>query len=159
MNENSLRIDHTFSQTDNFYANYNRYNDPSFEPDNTLCGSSTLPGFGCQAGLTTQLGSIDETHIFSPALVNDIRLGVNRLVQPRIQQDNTDGFPGLPGAFLGFLANNGGLPRTSITGYTGLGGATNLPSERDDTTYQFIESLLWPTASTPSNSAATTASS
>jgi hypothetical protein len=143
MNENSLRIDHSFSPKDTLYANYNRYNDPSFEPDNTLCGSSTLPGFGCNAGLTTQLGAIDETHIFSPALVNDLRLGVNRLVQPRVQQDINDGFPGLPGAFLGYLANNTGLPRTSITGYSTLGGATNLPSERDDTTYQFLESLLW----------------
>lgn len=143
MNENSLRIDHSFSSTDTFYANYNRYNDPSFEPQNTLCGSSTLPGFGCNAGLTTQLGSMDETHIFSPAVVNDVRIGVNRLVQPRVQQDVSDGFPGLPGAFLGYLANNTGLPHTSVTGYSTLGGATNLPSERDDTTYQFIESLLW----------------
>src|SRR5262249_11182300 len=58
MNEQSLRIDHTFSASDSFYANYNRYNDPSFEPQNALCGSSTLPGFGCNAGLTTQLGAI-----------------------------------------------------------------------------------------------------
>jgi hypothetical protein len=143
MNENSLRIDHSFSSTDTFSANYNRYNDPSFEPDNTLCGSSTLPGFGCNAGLTTQLGAIDETHIFSPAVVNDLRIGVNRLVQPRVQQDVTADFPGLPGAFLGYLANNTGVPHTSVTGYSTLGGATNLPSERDDTTYQFIETLLW----------------
>ena len=72
-----------------------------------------------------------------------IRVGVNRLVQPRVQQDVTAGFPGLPGAFLGYLANNTGVPRTTITGYSTLGGATNLPSERDDTTYQFIETLLW----------------
>jgi hypothetical protein len=143
MNENSLRIDHSFSPNDAFYANYNRYNDPSFEPQNTLCGSSTLPGFGCNAGLTTQLGAIDETHIFSPVLVNDFRAGVNRLVQPRVQQDATDNFPGLPGAFLGYLANNGGVPHTTITGYSTLGGATNLPSERDDTTYQFTETLSW----------------
>jgi len=143
MNENSLRIDHSFSPQDTFYANYNRYNDPSFEPQNSLCGSSTLPGFGCNAGLTTQLGSMDETHIFSPAIVNELRIGVNRLVQPRVQQDINATFPGLPGAFLGYLANNTGLPHTSVTGYSTLGGATNLPSERDDTTYQAIESLLW----------------
>jgi hypothetical protein len=117
MNEHSIRIDHSFSASDSFYANYNRYNDPSFEPQNALCGSSTLPGFGCNAGLTTQLGAIDETHILSPALVNEVRAGVNRLVQPRVQQDNSASFPGLPGAFLGYLKNNRGLPRTSITGF------------------------------------------
>ncbi|MBV8905443.1 MAG: TonB-dependent receptor, partial [Acidobacteriia bacterium] len=143
MNEQSLRIDHSFSSTDSFYANYNRYNDPSFEPQNALCGSSTLPGFGCHAGLTTQLGAIDETHIISPAMVNEFRAGVNRLVQPRVQQDNTADFPGLPGAFLGYLANNNGVPRTSITGYSTLGGATNLPSERDDTTYQITDAITW----------------
>ena len=143
MNENSLRIDHSFSTSDNFYANYNRYNDPSFEPQNSLCGSSTLPFFGCNAGLTTQLGSMDETHTFTPALINDVRIGVNRLVQPRVQQDVTATFPGIPGAFLGYLANNTGVPHVSVTSYSTLGGATNLPSERDDTTYQFIDSLLW----------------
>ncbi|HEX4231228.1 MAG TPA: TonB-dependent receptor [Bryobacteraceae bacterium] len=143
MNENSLRIDHSISPKDSFYGNYNRYNDPSFEPQNTLCGSSTLPGFGCNAGLTTQLGVLDEIHIFSPSVVNEFRAGVNRLVQPRVQQDNTANFPGLPGAFLGYLANNGGVPRTTITGYSTLGGATNLPSERDDTTYQLIETISW----------------
>jgi hypothetical protein len=143
MNENSLKIDHVFSPKDSFYGNYNRFNDPSFEPQNTLCGSSTLPGFGCNAGLTTQLGSIDETHIFSPAIVNEARAGVNRLVQPRVQEDVTATFPGLPGVFLGYLANNTGVPRTTITGYSTLGGATNLPSERDDTTYQIIDTLSW----------------
>ncbi len=143
MNENSLKIDHTFSPSDSFYANYNRYNDPSFEPQNTLCGSSTLPGFGCNAGLTTQLGALDETHIFSPVMINEFRAGVNRLVQPRVQQDNSATFPGLPGAFLGFLSNNNGVPRTTVTGYSTLGGATNLPSERDDTTYQLVNTLSW----------------
>jgi hypothetical protein len=143
MNEQSLRIDHSFSASDSFYANYNRYNDPSFEPQNTLCGSSTLPGFGCNAGLTTQLGAIDETHIFSPSMVNEFRIGVNRLVQPRVQEDSTAAFPGLPGAFLGYLANNSGVPRTSVTGYSTLGGATNLPSERDDTTYQILDTISW----------------
>ena len=143
MNENSLKIDHVFSPKDSFYGNYNRYNDPSFEPQNTLCGSSTLPGFGCNAGLTTQLGSLNETHVISPTVVNEFRAGVNRLVQPRVQQDVTAAFPGLPGVFLGYLANNTGVPRTSITGYSTLGGATNLPSERDDTTYQLVNTLSW----------------
>jgi Carboxypeptidase regulatory-like domain len=143
MNENSLRIDHYISSNDSFYANYNRYNDPSFEPQNTLCGSSTLPGFGCNAGLTTQLGAIDETHTFSPTMVNEFRAGVNRLVQPRVQEDNDVTFSGLPGAFLGYLADNHGVPRTTITGYSTLGGATNLPSERDDTTYQILDSISW----------------
>jgi Carboxypeptidase regulatory-like domain len=143
MNENSLRIDHSFSAADNLYGNYNRYNDPQFLPQNTLCGSSTLPGFGCNAGLTTQLGAVDETHIFTPSLINDFRAGVNRLVQPRIQQDVTATFPGLPGAFLGYLANNTGVPSTSVTGYSTLGGATNLPSNRLDTTYQLIDNMTW----------------
>src|SRR5262249_26626562 len=86
---------------------------------------------------------IDETHIFSPSLVNEFRAGVNRLVQPRIQQDSTAAFPGLPAAFLGYLANNGGVPRTSVTGYSTLGGATNLPSARDDTTYQILNTISW----------------
>ena len=143
MNENSLKIDHMFSAKDSFYANYNRFNDPSFEPQNSLCGSSTLPLFGCDSRIESQLGAIAETHVFSATLVNELRAGVNRLVQPRVQEDNATNFPGLANVFFTPIANNHGLPRTSITGYSTLGGATNLPSERDDTTYQIVDGLSW----------------
>ena len=143
MNENSLKIDHVLSSKDSFSANYNRFNDPTFEPQNSLCGSSTLPLFGCHSTITAQLGAISEAHIFSPAVANEFRSGVNRLVNPRVQEDNSANFPGLKNVFFTPLANNSGLPRTSITGYSTLGGATNLPSERDDTTYQIIDDVSW----------------
>ena len=143
MNESSLKVDHRFSASDSMFVNYNRFNDPSFEPQNSLCGSSTLPLFGCNSQITAQLGGISETHVFSPALINELRTGVNRLVQPRVQEDNATNFAGLPNAFLTAVANNKGLPRTTITGFSTLGGATNLPSERDDTTYQVVDGLSW----------------
>jgi hypothetical protein len=143
MNENSLRIDHLISAKDQFFGNYNRFYDPSFEPQNSLCGSSTLPLFGCDSAIGAQLGALAETHSFTPGLVNEFRAGINRLVQPRVQEDNSLGFPGLAGVFVTPLLNNKGLPRTTVTGFSALGGATNLPSERDDTTYQVIDNLSW----------------
>lgn len=143
MNENSLKIDHLISSKDSFSANYNRFRDPTFEPQNSLCGSSTLPLFGCDSSITAQLGAVTETHLFSPTIVNEFRSGINRLVNPRVQEDNSLSFPGLANVFFTPLANNRGLPRTTITGFSTLGGATNLPSERDDTTYQIIDNLSW----------------
>src|SRR5215467_13139221 len=113
MNENSLKIDHLISSKDSFSANYNRFRDPTFEPQNSLCGSSTLPLFGCDSSITAQLGAVTETHLFSPTIINEFRSGINRLVNPRVQEDNSIAFPGLANVFFTPLANNRGLPRTT----------------------------------------------
>ena len=46
MDEGSLRFDHTFTEKDTLRVTANYFNDPSFEPSNTLCGARKLPGFG-----------------------------------------------------------------------------------------------------------------
>ncbi|MCX6592599.1 MAG: TonB-dependent receptor [Acidobacteria bacterium] len=143
LDQNSIKVDHTFSANDSLTVTYNRFTDPSFEPSNRLCGSAVLPGFGCDSGLTTQLGGLTEVHVFSPTLINEFRAGVNRLVQPRLQEDVKADFPALPGAFFDSIPDNTGLPSTSVTGFSRLGGATNLPSNRADTTYQIVNNLSW----------------
>jgi hypothetical protein len=144
VNEYSMRVDHSFSAKDSMYANYNHFDDPSFEPNNSLCGSSLLPKFGCFVGNTTQLAAFSETHIFAPTLVNEVRLGYNRLRQPRINEDNAYPLTPLPGAFFDTnQKNNQGVPNTSVSGFATLGGATNLPQDRADNTFQIIDSLSY----------------
>lgn len=142
LNEFSVKVDHTFSAKDSGFVNYNYFDDPTFVPSNNQC-SQTLPGFGCRDGLTTQLAEISETHIFNVHLLNDLRLNYERFRQSGVQQDVSANFPGIPGASAGNFPNNTGLPNTSVTGYGSLGGATNMPQQRFDNTYQVIDSLTY----------------
>jgi Carboxypeptidase regulatory-like domain len=146
MNENTFRVDHTFSNSDSIYGNYNWFNDPSFEPSNSLCGSYTLPGFGCNVNQTSQLAMFSYTHIFTPNLLNEFRPGWDRLRQPRIQQySGFNSYPSLPNIFNdpSLPLNNSGLVNTVISGYSTLGDQTNLPQDRADNHYEIIDALTW----------------
>ncbi len=145
-NQVSSRFDHSLSSKDSLYGTYNYYDNPAFEPSNSLCGSRVLPGFGCNTGLKTQLIGIVETHTFTSNLTNEVRLGFNRLRQPRIQEDDNVDFVNqfkIPGTFFGETPFNGGVPQVAITGFSTIGGATNLPQDRRDNTYQFVDNLIW----------------
>jgi hypothetical protein len=145
-NQISTRFDHALSPKDSLYGTYNYYDNPAFEPSNPLCGSRILPGFGCNTGLTTQLIGIVETHTFTSNLTNEVRLGFNRLRQPRIQEDVDLDFVSqfnIQGTFFGETPFNGGVPQVAITGFSTIGGATNLPQDRRDNTYQIVDNVIW----------------
>ncbi|HEV2273017.1 MAG TPA: TonB-dependent receptor, partial [Acidobacteriaceae bacterium] len=147
MNEESLRIDHKLTDQDSIFGTWNYFRDPAFEPSNTLCGSSVLPKFGCFSNQFSTLANVTYDRIFSANLLNEVRFGFDRLVQPRVTEDNTaigTAFGGLPGAFTQpNYANNLGLPNTTVLGYSTVGGATNLPQKRWDDHYQIVDELTW----------------
>ena len=121
------------------------FNDPAFEPSNTLCSARVLPNFGCYTNQTSQLYGSTYTHVFSPSLVNEFRAGMGRLVQPRTMQDTNINFNATYGinAFNGATTNNTGVPPASITGYATIGGATNLPQKRYDDHFILGDALIW----------------
>ncbi len=145
MNEDTLRVDHTISQKDTIFGNYNWFNDPSFEPSNSTCGSAVLPNFGCFANQTSQLAVASWNHVFNTERINQLSLGYDRLRQPRIQQDNyTINFTPLTGVFSDpTIANNKGLPYTSVSGYATLGSSTSLPQDRADNHYDLVDTFTW----------------
>ena len=144
MDEGSVRIDQTFTEKDTLRLTANFFDDPAFEPSNTLCGARLLPNFGCYTNQKSQLYGITETHVFSPTLVNEARVGYTLLNQPRIMQDvgipfvQTYNIPSFAGG-----NDNGGVPATTITSYSTLGNATNLPQNRYDSTYILGDSVVW----------------
>ena len=147
MDEYNTRGDFKYSEKDSFSGTFNYFHDPSFEPENSLCSSRTLPNFGCYTNQLSTLANVGEIHIFKPTLLNDVRFGFSRLVQPRIQQDNTSigsVWPGLPGQ-LGQTAvpNNYGVPSIAVTNFTSTGGQTNLPQDRWTNHFQFTDAITW----------------
>ncbi len=145
MDEGSIRLDHTFSEKDTLRITANYFNDPSFEPSNTLCGARVIPGFGCNTNQNSQLYGVTETHVFAPTAVNEFRVGMNRLIQPRFMQDQGIAFDQTYGIIGGVSGgpNNNGVPATVVTSYATVGNATNLPQKRWDTTYILGDSFIW----------------
>ena len=99
---------------------------------------NTIPGFGDIRNGLRQLLTLNETHIFGPRLVNEVRLGFNRIY-----------FTATAGAELNpvdFGINNGintpiGLPQINIAGGLNFGGPVQLPQGRGDTTIVFSDTL------------------
>jgi len=144
--EFSTRLDHRFSDKDQLYGVYQFLDSHELYPlSNPLCSARAVPGWGCNELQRTQQATIGWTHIFSPNLVNEARIGYARFGFYRIQEDfNSDvvnrlGIGGLPDA--GKTPFNNGAPQISVTGYVTIGGPTNLPQGRHDNNYNYIENL------------------
>ncbi len=146
MDEGSARIDHKFSEKDSILVQYNYFNDPAFEPSNSLCGAALIPGFGCTTNQISTLAGINYTRIINDHWLNEFRVGYDRLEQPRTGEDVTNGFPKVPGAFNDPTipsSINGGAPVTTVSGYATIHPYTNLPQHRWDNHYNIVNNTSW----------------
>src|SRR6185369_1019271 len=94
-----------------------------------------------QSPTTSHGAALSETHTFSPRIINDFRMGFNRLSTQRLTQVTERlieqyGFKGLP-----FFSVIGGLPAVSVTGYTGLGEGGTLPNIKLSQVTQFADGV------------------
>ena len=94
---------------------------------------SQLPGFDTeQAGVSHNAG-ITYTHIFTPALVNEVRVSYGRIGFSFLPRPDTVNRPdGL-----------GTAPDISITGLTGWGAPGGVPQGRFHNTYQAQDAVTW----------------
>ena len=145
-NQYALRVDQTFTQSDSAFGEYNYYNDESFEPSNSTCGSRVIPLFGCYSGQPLVVGGLSETHIFSPNLLNIAKIGFNRYEQSRLQQDVGINFVGqynIPNVFSQIVPNNTGVPQATVTSFATVGGPSNIPQDLVNDSYQVADQVLW----------------
>jgi hypothetical protein len=142
-NQFSTRVDQVLTAKNNIYGTYQYYDSYDFAP-------GTIPGFGLGQPQRFQHTAIVDDHIFSPGLINEFRVGYNRLAGLKLNEDSKLGDQvkalGLPqGGDYGLeptTALNGGIPGISITGLSGIGSSGN-PQWRADNTFNIVESLTW----------------
>jgi hypothetical protein len=118
------------AQHDDLHVYYAFQKDFRHEPN---AQGNTVPGFGDNRGGHRQVLTVNETHVFSQALVNEVRAGYNRIsisFNPTTQVDT-----GALGINLGQTQNPIALPQITITGPgLNIGGPAGFPSARDVTT-------------------------
>ena len=129
-------VNHEIGINDRLHGYYAIQRDQRGEP--TLQGNS-VPGFGDTRSSRRQIFTLNETHTFSSAVVNEARFGFNRI--HIIFDPNAHLNP------LEFGIRNGvtapiGISQMTVTG-TGLnfGGPTGFPQGRSDTTFVVSDTL------------------
>ncbi|HEY6804229.1 MAG TPA: carboxypeptidase regulatory-like domain-containing protein [Pyrinomonadaceae bacterium] len=129
-------IGHSIGNNDRLHFYYAIQRDQRGEP--TLQGN-TVPGFGDTRSSRRQILTINETHTFGAALVNEARFGFNRI---HILFDPNAHLNPLDFGIKDGVTTDLGLPQITVTG-TGLnfGGPTGFPQGRSDTTYVVSDTL------------------
>jgi len=144
-NNADIRIDHKLSDKDTLFGTFSYEDQPSFTPSpfqNELDGGAFNDGYEEDS---FRSAAISETHIFTPKLINEARLGYNRINTHRYQLNNDTnvsanlGFPGIP-----FGPNLGGLPQIGIgDGTAVIGSASFLPAIEKQNTFVLTDNLTW----------------
>ena len=143
VDQTDVRVDHAFSTKDNIFGRFSYVDNPEFIPGpfGGIADGGSFSDGNQQA--TTYSAALGETHLFSPTLVNEVRLGYNRLSVTRLQPNaNTPGIPakyGIPGVPAG--ESNGGLGAMSPTGLSTLGSNGYLPSIELSTNTQISDNV------------------
>ncbi len=131
----SIDIHYNLGNNDRLHGYYNLFRTSNNEPNRN---GNTVPGFGNTSRQQRQVFTLNETHVFGPTLVNELRFGFNRLhsaTTPNAQQNPSD-----------FGINNGiteaiGLPQISVAGALNFGGPSTNPSGRGDTSIVIADTL------------------
>jgi hypothetical protein len=153
-----MRIDHRFSDQDNFFARYSINNtdtfSPGFLPPATVAGV-TIPApspkdmanFPGSAYQRQQSLSLSHVHIFSPTLLMQLNAQLARYVT---DSESANAGIAANNAFGGPLninssaAGTSGLALVQFSGaYAALGDGFALPTVYWDTNYQYAGSVTW----------------
>lgn len=146
-NNFDIRVDQKFNDNDYAFFRFSYEDQPRSIP-------GTFPGFADGGGFFSgdeensyRSFATSWTHIFRPQLINEFRLGYNRINSRRLQLfANTDvsgqlGFPGVP-----FAPGIGGLPQLTFNedgSAPQLGSPTFLPSLELQNSYTLSDNLTW----------------
>jgi len=139
------RFDYNITEKDRFFAHYAIATPNATNPSNfpNVDGGA---GSGTSATLNNKVQSVaaDWSHIFNPALLNDVRVGFNRFKDATLPLDfgsNAGNTAGIPNANHG--GNSSGLTKINISGYQQLGDSLWVPETIAENVYQLGDTLSW----------------
>jgi len=138
------RVDHQFDTKNSLFVRYSLNLDREFWPSGTVPESTTtLPGYGRFSHNSYQMAGLDWTHIFSPKLVNEFKLGYNRW---QLRQSNEDLGNNLA-ASLGIMGVNqvngvpAGVPNMTYSDYASIGADPAVPETGAVNTFQIGDTM------------------
>jgi outer membrane receptor protein involved in Fe transport len=134
-----VRVDHELTESDDLSARFSFSDRDLYEPFSGPSWS-LVPGFGTNIPRRAQNAMIGETHVFTPKLLNEVRLAFNRVALGSFQENENHSINQLVG--LPELSSNSrdyGLSFITVPGYSPLGDEFNNPQHGVTNTYQFLD--------------------
>ncbi len=138
-----VRLDHSLAPSSELSFRYSFGDRSLFEP---FTGPSfpLVPGYGDNVPRRAQNAMASETHVFSPALLNEFRAGFDRVSLGVFQQNfgrNLNAAVGLP--VISTNPRDLGLTYVTVTGFTALGDESNNPQHGTTNVYQVMDNLTY----------------
>ncbi|MEX2264907.1 MAG: carboxypeptidase regulatory-like domain-containing protein [Bryobacteraceae bacterium] len=155
-NQGDVRVDHQFTQQDTFFARWSIQHTETIVPDTFpavqiegLPGPVTVGNEDSFAGPSftpVQHAVASHVHVFSPRLINELRVGFNRFVldytalgyEPGLNLGNKLGIPN-----SNVSPNEAVLPIINLSNYTGVGHSRSLPIFRRMNTFQYVDNMTF----------------
>jgi hypothetical protein len=139
IDQGTADITHNISDKDTLHGYYVFQNDFRGEPTQ----GSNIPGFGDTRAGHRQVFTLGETHVFSSNIVNEARLGANRIHLVFFPQNATD--PGSLGLSTLLGPNEQFLPTITVSDQTGLtfGDERTFPQGRGDTALEAADTVSY----------------
>jgi len=139
-----VRLDYALRQASEFSFHYSFGDRDFFEPFGAPGSSASVPGFGNSIPRRSQNVMLSETHIFSPNVLNEVRLGFNRVslaVNQQNQGNDLNKAVGLP--TISPYPRDTGLSEIVISGFSTLGDEVNNPQRDTANIYELLDNLSW----------------
>ena len=139
-----IRIDHQFSPNNTLFARHSFQNTNAFTPSIfglPLGGSILGAGATSARNQNTGIGYIAQV---SPALMNEVRVGLNRQTSQLTQEDygqNLSTRFGIPG--INISRQTSGLSSIVVAGLFNLGGSLLTPLQLASTSLNFTDKITW----------------
>ncbi len=138
-----VRLDHLLSARSNLVFRYSFNDRDLFEP---FSGPtfSVVPGYGVNIPRRSQNVMLGETHVFTPAFINEARFAFNRVALGVFQE--TSGTSVNRAVGLPELSNDPrdfGLSFITVTGFSPLGDEGNNPQHSTTNTFQFLDTATY----------------
>jgi hypothetical protein len=143
-NHFDVRLDRSFRQSDYLFARYSFADDDLFDPFAGSSGDASVPGYGLHIPSRAQNAAFGETHIFTPALLDELRLTFNRVSNgdfPQGQGASVNRQLGLPE--LSTNPRDRGLTLVSVNGFSPIGDEPTSPEHGTTNTYQIADNATW----------------
>ena len=151
-NQFDARVDFALGGKDRLFGRYSYFSDVEQPvtplPDGSGAITGSVIGTGAVVGLSNVLGQqavFNETHTFSPRLLNDFRIGYTRrgntIAGPSLANTASAaiGIPGMPTN----AAFNNALPLFTFTGFQQLGPSASTFAQFQTAVWQLIDNVVY----------------
>lgn len=146
IDQGTADINHKFSDADQLHGYYVYQHDLRQEPGAT--GGASIPGYGDTREGHRQVFTLGETHVFTSNLVNELRLGANRILITFTPNTTVTAASLGLGTALGPNATTMPFITLNFAPFTAPSSATfgterGFPQGRGDTTIALADSVSW----------------